>query len=126
MDTLKLSRSICVLSSAFLFVSGMPTSSSAETKNMISTEKYGKDGRSLEFLSGELTAPSSKKDEDILYQYIDSQKHMFPLGDTPAKDSFQIKKKERKRPPWNDRYSFTTNVSRYPCLGIYASGTYYG
>ena len=55
----------------------MPIVSSADTKNIIENEKYGKKEGLLEFLSGELTAPSSKKEEDILYQYIDSQNISF-------------------------------------------------
>ncbi|EJR59621.1 M4 family metallopeptidase [Bacillus cereus] len=91
---LKLSRYLFVLSSTFLLAIYMPIVSSADTKNIIANEKYGKKEGSLEFLSGELTAPSSKNEEDILYQYIDSQKHIFRLGDHSAKDSFRILKKE--------------------------------
>ncbi|MBG9584605.1 hypothetical protein ABE42_36715 [Bacillus thuringiensis] len=91
---LKLSRYLFVLSSTFLLAIYMPIVSSADTKNIIANEKYGKQEGSLEFLSGELTAPSSKNEEDILYQYIDSQKHIFRLGDHSAKDSFRILKKE--------------------------------
>ncbi|MGR5864761.1 M4 family metallopeptidase [Bacillus cereus] len=95
MNTLKLSKSLCALSGILLFISCMPSSSSAETKHVIPTEQYGGKGTSLEFLSGELTAPSSKKEEDILYQYIESQKQYFSFGKESVKDSFRIQKKER-------------------------------
>lgn len=97
MNTLKLSKFVCALSGTLLFVSCMPASSSAETKDIIPTEKYGKKGTSLEFLSGELTAPSSKAEEEILYQYMDSHNHHFSFGKESVKDSFHIQQKEKDR-----------------------------
>ncbi|OLR27485.1 hypothetical protein BLD50_01510 [Bacillus cereus] len=105
-----------------LVIRKLPASSSAETKYIIPTKKYGEKGTSLEFLSGELTGPSSKSEEEILYQYMDSQKHHFSFGKESVKDSFP---KEGTRFSWNNCYPFTTNVSRCTCLGGDTSCTYY-
>ncbi|HDR8072419.1 TPA: peptidase M4 family protein [Bacillus cereus] len=73
----------------------LPISSSAESNTIPSNEKYNSTLGSTEFISGQLTAPSSQKVEDIIFQYVDEHKDKYNLGVKSAKESFTVQKEEK-------------------------------
>ncbi|MEX0417916.1 M4 family metallopeptidase [Bacillus sp. C30] len=90
-------QSLAVLLSAGAIATSisLPTSSYAATSsNVLSTEKYNEVTKSPEFISGQLTTPSSIKTEDIVFRYIDENKDKYKLGTKSAKESFTVKKQE--------------------------------
>ncbi|WP_100618152.1 M4 family metallopeptidase [Bacillus cereus] len=72
----------------------LPTSSFAESNPTISKEKYNDVIGSMEFISGQLTTPSSQTIEDVVFKYIDENKDKYNLGVKNAKESFTVQKKE--------------------------------
>ncbi|HHQ2480326.1 TPA: M4 family metallopeptidase [Bacillus cereus] len=73
----------------------LSTTSSAESNTIHSNEKYNNILGSTEFISGQLTAPSSQRLEDIIFQYIDEHKDKYNLGVKSAKESFTVQKEEK-------------------------------
>ncbi|PEO02138.1 bacillolysin, partial [Bacillus pseudomycoides] len=90
-------QSLVVLLSAGIVATSisLPTSSYAATSNnVLSTEKYNEAIKSTEFISGQLTTPSSTKTEDVVFRYVDENKDKYKLGTKSAKESFTVKKQE--------------------------------
>ncbi|EOO60738.1 hypothetical protein IKE_05938 [Bacillus cereus VD196] len=58
-------------------------------------EKYNNTIGSTEFISGELTTPSSKTPADIIYNYVDEHKDKYNLGMKSAKESFTVQNEEK-------------------------------
>ncbi|MDZ3952372.1 M4 family metallopeptidase [Bacillus thuringiensis] len=73
----------------------LPSSSYAEVNNVLSTEKYNELVGSTEFISGQLTKPTSKKTENIIFDYINEQKGKYNIGSKDAENTFVIQKKEQ-------------------------------
>ncbi|PEP54491.1 M4 family metallopeptidase [Bacillus pseudomycoides] len=95
---MKKNRSLTVLLSASIVATSisLPTSGYAATpNNVLSTEKYNETIKSTEFISGELTTPSSKNTEDVVLRYIDGNKDKYKIGSKSAKESFTVKKQEQ-------------------------------
>ncbi|MGG0763424.1 M4 family metallopeptidase [Bacillus paramycoides] len=90
-------QSLAVLLSAGIVATSisLPTSSYAATSNnVLSAEKYNEIIKSPEFISGQLTTPSSTKTEDVVFRYVDENKDKYKLGTKSAKESFTVKKQE--------------------------------
>ncbi|MFK4427686.1 MULTISPECIES: M4 family metallopeptidase [Bacillus] len=90
-------QSLAVLLSAGVIATSisLPTHSYAATSsNVLSTEKYNEVIKSPEFISGQLTTPSSTKTEDVVFRYVDENKDKYKLGTKSAKESFTVKKQE--------------------------------
>ncbi len=79
-----------------LAVSSLSVSSAfAEPKNVLSDYKYNEKVGSPEFVSGNLTKPSSKSAESIVYDYVNANKDKFKLGSKSSSESFTVKSKAK-------------------------------
>ncbi|MFX3623659.1 MAG: M4 family metallopeptidase [Ectobacillus sp.] len=72
-----------------------PNSAFAETKNVLSVKKYNEAIQSPEFVAGELTQPSSKEAEAIVFEYLNANKKDYKFGGKKAEETFKIKQKEK-------------------------------
>lgn len=79
-----------------LAVSSISVSSAfAAPKNVLSDYKYNEKVGSPEFVSGNLTKPSSKSAESIVYDYLNANKDKFKLGSKSSAESFTVKSKAK-------------------------------
>lgn len=85
-QALKVLLSVGILSSSFAFAH----TSSAAPNNVLSTEKYNKEIKSPEFISGKLSAPSSQKAQDVVFHYMNTNKDKYKLGNENAQNSFKV------------------------------------
>lgn len=77
-----------------LAVSSLSVSSAfAEPKNVLSDYKYNEKIGSPEFVSGNLTKPSAKSAESIVYHYVNENKDKFKIGSKSSSEVFSIKSK---------------------------------
>ncbi|WP_305927748.1 M4 family metallopeptidase [Bacillus mycoides] len=87
---------VVLLSASIIATStALPTSSYAASNHVLSTEKYNETVGSTEFISGELTTPSSQKIEDVIFRYVNEHKDKYNLGIKDAEESFIVQKKEQ-------------------------------
>ncbi|ENQ3079016.1 peptidase M4 family protein [Bacillus cereus] len=82
---------------AFVLATGMAvtafggtSSAFADSKNVLSTKKYNETVQSPEFVSGDLTGSSGKKAESVVFDYLNSAKKDYKLGEKSAEDSFKV------------------------------------
>src|SRR6478735_1712347 len=85
-QALKVLLSVGILSSSFAFAH----TSSAAPNNVLSTEKYNKEIKSPEFISGKLSGPSSQKAQDVVFHYMNKNKDKYKLGNENAQNSFKV------------------------------------
>ncbi|MDC2866474.1 M4 family metallopeptidase [Bacillus sp. BP-3] len=84
---------------AFVLATGMAvttfggtSSAFADSKNVLSTKKYNETTQSPEFVSGNLTSESGKKAESVVFDYLNSAKKDYKLGEKGAEESFKVQK----------------------------------
>ncbi|MEH7462307.1 M4 family metallopeptidase [Bacillus thuringiensis] len=84
---------------AFMLATGMAVttfggtnSAFADSKNVLSTKKYNETVQSPEFVSGNLTSESEKKAESIVFDYLNTAKKDYKLGEKNAEESFKVQK----------------------------------
>ncbi|PEA55502.1 bacillolysin [Bacillus pseudomycoides] len=82
---------------AFVLATGMAvtafggtSSAFADSKNVLSTKKYNETVQSPEFVSGDLTGASGKKAESVVFDYLNSAKKDYKLGEKSAEESFKV------------------------------------
>ncbi|ENQ3107388.1 thermolysin Metallo peptidase. MEROPS family M04 [Bacillus sp. 491mf] len=82
---------------AFVLAAGMAvttfggtSSAFADSKNVLSTKKYNETLQSPEFVSGDLTGASGKKAESVVFDYLNSTKKDYKLGEKSAEESFKV------------------------------------
>ena len=63
----------------------------ADSKNVLSTKKYNEAVQSPEFISGDLTGATGKKAESVVFDYLNTAKQEYKLGEKSAEDSFKVK-----------------------------------
>ncbi|WP_088044465.1 M4 family metallopeptidase [Bacillus sp. EAC] len=73
------------------------TSTYAAPKNVLSNYKYNKSVGSPEFVSGNLTKPSSKSAESVVHDYVNANKEKFKLGSKSSEESFIIKSNKKDK-----------------------------
>ncbi|TLS37450.1 M4 family metallopeptidase [Pseudalkalibacillus caeni] len=59
-------------------------------KNVMSTYKYNEMVKSPEFVAGKLTTPSNASAEKIVFNYFNSNKDKYKIGEKAAKESFKV------------------------------------
>ncbi|MGG0278065.1 M4 family metallopeptidase [Bacillus rhizoplanae] len=64
----------------------------ADSKNVLSTKKYNETVQSPEFVSGNLTSASGKKAESVVFDYLNTAKKDYKLGEKSAEESFKVQK----------------------------------
>ncbi|MED1299467.1 M4 family metallopeptidase [Bacillus pacificus] len=64
----------------------------ADSKNVLSTKKYNETMQSPEFVSGKLTSESGKKAETVVFDYLNTAKKDYKLGEKSAEESFKVQK----------------------------------
>ncbi|MEH7108530.1 M4 family metallopeptidase [Bacillus sp. JJ1764] len=67
-----------------------PVSSLAAPKNVLSNYKYNQSVGSPEFISGNLTQPSTKSADSIVLDYLNGNKDKYKLGAKSAQESFKF------------------------------------
>ncbi|UPM55767.1 M4 family metallopeptidase [Gottfriedia acidiceleris] len=67
------------------------TNTYAAPKNVLSSYKYNESVGSPEFVSGQLTKPSTQSPESIVLGYVNANKDKFKLGSKSSEESFIIK-----------------------------------
>ncbi|WP_242222317.1 M4 family metallopeptidase [Bacillus cereus group sp. BfR-BA-01380] len=84
---------------AFILATGMAvttfggtSSAFADSKNVLSTKKYNETIQSPEFVSGNLTSESGKKAESVVFDYLNTAKKDYKLGEKSAEESFKVQK----------------------------------
>ncbi|CAG9614669.1 Bacillolysin [Bacillus rhizoplanae] len=84
---------------AFVLAAGMAvttfggtSSAFADSKNVLSTKKYNETVQSPEFISGNLTSASGKKAESVVFDYLNTSKKDYKLGEKSAEESFKVQK----------------------------------
>ncbi|PEB55944.1 bacillolysin [Bacillus pseudomycoides] len=70
---------------------GGASSAFADSKNVLSTKKYNEAVQSPEFISGDLTGATGKKAESVVFDYLNTAKQEYKLGEKSAEDSFKVK-----------------------------------
>ncbi|MFJ8530807.1 M4 family metallopeptidase [Bacillus sp. NPDC094106] len=70
---------------------GGTSSAFADSKNVLSTKKYNEAVQSPEFISGDLTGATGKKAESVVFDYLNTAKQEYKLGEKSAEDSFKVK-----------------------------------
>lgn len=70
---------------------GGTSSAFADSKNVLSTKKYNEAVQSPEFISGDLTEATGKKAESVVFDYLNTAKQEYKLGEKSAEDSFKVK-----------------------------------
>ncbi|MCP1124326.1 M4 family metallopeptidase [Bacillus sp. 3103sda1] len=71
---------------------GGTSSAFADSKNVLSTKKYNETVQSPEFVSGNLTSASGKKAESVVFDYLNTAKKDYKLGEKSAEESFKVQK----------------------------------
>lgn len=71
------------------------TSAFAAPKNVLSSYKYNETVGSPEFVSGNLTKPSGKSAERVVYDYVNENKDKFKLGSKSSEESFVVKSNKK-------------------------------
>ncbi|WP_440603917.1 M4 family metallopeptidase [Bacillus sp. GB_SG_008] len=71
---------------------GGTSSAFADSKNVLSTKKYNETVQSPEFVSGNLTSASGKKAESVVFDYLNTAKRDYKLGEKSAEESFKVQK----------------------------------
>ncbi|HDX9578272.1 TPA: peptidase M4 family protein [Bacillus pseudomycoides] len=82
---------------AFVLAAGMAvttfggtSSVFADSKNVLSTKKYNETVQSTEFVSGDLTKATGKKAESVVFDYLNTSKKDYKLGEKSAEESFKV------------------------------------
>ncbi|MCM3737614.1 M4 family metallopeptidase [Bacillus cytotoxicus] len=82
---------------AFVLAAGMAvttfggtSSVFADSKNVLSTKKYNETVQSTEFVSGDLTKATGKKAESVVFDYFNTSKKDYKLGEKSAEESFKV------------------------------------
>ncbi|WP_369903649.1 M4 family metallopeptidase [Bacillus manliponensis] len=68
------------------------TNTFADSKNVLSENKYNEVIQSPEFVAGQLTEVSKEKPESIVFEYFNDAKQDFKLGEKSAQESFKVEK----------------------------------
>ncbi|HHQ2480320.1 TPA: M4 family metallopeptidase [Bacillus cereus] len=64
----------------------------ADTQHVLATKKYNEVLHSPEFLAGQLTEPSTKSPEAIVFGYLNKMKREYKIGNKNAEESFKVEK----------------------------------
>ncbi|HDR8072326.1 TPA: M4 family metallopeptidase [Bacillus cereus] len=64
----------------------------ADTPYVLSTKKYNEVLHSPEFVAGKLTEPSKKSPEEVVFEYLNTMKQDYKLGNKTAEESFKVEK----------------------------------
>ncbi|PLT31391.1 M4 family metallopeptidase [Peribacillus deserti] len=80
-----------------LLVTGLGQGEAFAAKNVLSVEKYNESKNSLEFKSGQLTEPSSKRANEVVFSYLNKNKDQYKYGKNAAEESFVVIKEKKDR-----------------------------
>jgi bacillolysin len=76
-----------------LLATNLPeTKALASSPNVLSVTKYNESLNSLEFKSGKLTSPSTLNAKEIIFNYLNTHKGTYKLGEKDAKEYFALSK----------------------------------